>query len=155
MSGQGWLVFLFTSIIHLASILAYTLRIARVRTRKVSISFALFNSGACIENGTFLSGSTPREQVQEDIHHGKFENTLAPFHWLLFAGPGQGARRPLDAYLPASFTAGAFDQAANTISPLFTGFSTILHFVYIDPFLSLLTDDVVHEKATKATFGQA
>ena len=41
---------------------------------------------------------------------------------------------------------------ANSFSPLINGFSTILLFVYIDPFLSLLTDDVAGGQVSDAHF---
>jgi hypothetical protein len=41
---------------------------------------------------------------------------------------------------------------ANSFSPLINGFSTILLFVYIDPFLSLLTDDVAGGRVSDAHF---
>jgi hypothetical protein len=43
MSAQVWLVFFFTFIIHLIGALSYALRIAGARTRKIAVSFALFN----------------------------------------------------------------------------------------------------------------
>lgn len=41
---------------------------------------------------------------------------------------------------------------ANNLSPVVNGLSTILLFVFIDPYLSLLTDDVVAGRATAAYF---
>lgn len=41
---------------------------------------------------------------------------------------------------------------ANNLSPVVNALSTILLFVFIDPYLSLLTDDVVSGKATAAYF---
>lgn len=41
---------------------------------------------------------------------------------------------------------------ANSLSPVVNGLSTILLFVYIDPFLSLLTDDVVAGRASEGYF---
>lgn len=41
---------------------------------------------------------------------------------------------------------------ANNLSPLVNGLSTILLFVFIDPYLSLLTDDVVAGRATGVYF---
>jgi hypothetical protein len=41
---------------------------------------------------------------------------------------------------------------ANNLSPLVNALSTVLLFVFIDPYLSLLTDDVVTGKATAAFF---
>ena len=38
------------------------------------------------------------------------------------------------------------------MSPLINGFSTVLLFVYIDPFLSLLTDDVVNGTVSDSRF---
>src|SRR5688500_2574926 len=55
-------------------------------------------SGARIENGTFLSGSTPREKVEEDILQERLENTQPPFHWLL--SPGTPATVPGALLIP-------------------------------------------------------
>jgi hypothetical protein len=44
---------------------------------------------------------------------------------------------------------------ANSLSPVVNGLSTILLFVYIDPYLSILTDDVVAGRATEAFFRRA
>ena len=41
---------------------------------------------------------------------------------------------------------------ANNLSPVINGLSTILLFVYVDPYLSILTDDVVGGRATDAHF---
>jgi hypothetical protein len=41
---------------------------------------------------------------------------------------------------------------ANSLSPVVNALSTILLFVYIDPYLSLLTDDVVSGKASESYF---
>jgi len=44
---------------------------------------------------------------------------------------------------------------ANSLSPVVNGLSTVLLFVYIDPYLSILTDDVVAGRATEAFFRRA
>jgi hypothetical protein len=44
---------------------------------------------------------------------------------------------------------------ANSLSPVVNGLSTVLLFVYIDPYLSILTDDVVAGRATDAFFRRA
>lgn len=41
---------------------------------------------------------------------------------------------------------------ANNMSPIINGLSTILLFIYIDPYLSILTDDVVDGRASGAFF---
>jgi hypothetical protein len=54
--------------------------------------------------------------------------------------------------LYAGYLNPALRVTANSFSPFINGFSTILLFVYIDPYLSLLTDDVVNGKASEAHF---
>lgn len=44
---------------------------------------------------------------------------------------------------------------ANNLSPVVNGLSTVLLFVFVDPYLSLLTDDVVAGRATDAHFRRA
>ena len=41
---------------------------------------------------------------------------------------------------------------ANNLSPVINAVSTILLFIFIDPYLSLLTDDVTAGRATEAVF---
>jgi len=56
----------------------------------------------------------------------------------------------------ASLYAGHLDPqlrlTANSLSPVINALSTILLFVFIDPYLSILTDDVVSGQATEALF---
>ena len=56
----------------------------------------------------------------------------------------------------ASLYAGHLDPqlrlTANSLSPVINALSTILLFVFIDPYLSILTDDVVSGEATEALF---
>ncbi len=54
--------------------------------------------------------------------------------------------------LYAGYLNPALRVTANSFSPLINGFSTILLFVYIDPYLSLLTDDVVNGKVSNSHF---
>lgn len=44
---------------------------------------------------------------------------------------------------------------ANSLSPVVNGLSTVLLFVYIDPYLSILTDDVTAGRATEGFFRRA
>jgi hypothetical protein len=44
---------------------------------------------------------------------------------------------------------------ANNLSAVVNGISTVLLFVFIDPYLSLLTDDAVSKRATEADFRRA
>lgn len=45
-----------------------------------------------------------------------------------------------------------FRTTASTLSSLITGLATILLFVFIDPYLSIMTDDVIAGKASEAQF---
>ena len=231
MSAQVWLVFFFTFVIHLISTLSYALRIAGTRTRKIALSFALFNILA-LASRTAHSFQVPllAKHVEQNILRGTLSNTESDFRWLLLAATlatvlgalliptaqrlltravesfdlhrsiprllvralsRSGIRHAREAFsLPvrnnltravnlrhvprrivvanifatALITTGAFSSlyagylnptlrvTANSFSPLINGFSTILLFVYIDPFLSLLTDDVVNHKVSETDF---
>jgi Alternate to MurJ len=56
------------------------------------------------------------------------------------------------ASLYAGYLNPALRVTANSLSPVVNGLSTILLFVFIDPYLSILTDDVVLGKTTEAQF---
>ncbi len=59
----------------------------------------------------------------------------------------------------ASLYAGALNPAyrvtASTLSSVINGFATILLFVFIDPHLSIMTDDVVEGRTSEASFRRA
>ena len=56
------------------------------------------------------------------------------------------------ASLYAGYLIPELRMTANNLSPVVNGLSTILLFVYIDPYLSLLTDDVLAGKETEPFF---
>jgi hypothetical protein len=56
------------------------------------------------------------------------------------------------ASLYAGYLNPALRLTANNMSPIINGLSTILLFAFIDPYLAVLTDDVVEGKATGAYF---
>ncbi len=62
----------------------------------------------------------------------------------------------LTAGVIASLYAGTLNPSlrvtANTLSPVVNAVSTILLFLFIDPYLAVLTDDVVGGRTTEATF---
>jgi hypothetical protein len=80
------IICLLTFIIHLIGTLAYSVRIAGVRTRRIAVSFALFNilvlvsrtSNSC--QGPFLA-----KRVEENLLHPTAHNLLSDFRWLLFS----------------------------------------------------------------------
>lgn len=56
------------------------------------------------------------------------------------------------ASLYAGFLRPELRVTANNLSPVVNGFSTVLLFVFVDPYLSLLTDDVVAGRASEGHF---
>jgi len=82
------LIFLcsLTFIIHLVGTLAYSIRIAGVRTRKIAISFALFNILVLVSRtsnsflGPFLAKRVENNLLESAAHH-----LLADFRWLLLS----------------------------------------------------------------------
>ena len=84
MDVQLVILCVLTFVIHLIGTLAYAARIAGVRTRRIAVSFALFNILVLVSRtsnsfqGPFLAKRI-EENISEDIVHG----LLADFRWLL------------------------------------------------------------------------
>jgi hypothetical protein len=230
MNRQVTVVFLLTFIINLIGTLAYALRIAGVRTRRIAVSLAVFNILLLVSRtANTFQGPLLAKHIERNILGGPFSNVEHDLRWLIlaaslatFAGVFliptfqrlfSKTIASLDTYrsLPrlavrifyrsswrqvrdsASFpsrenlamlrfaeaprvilifnmlataflTVGVFSSlyagylkpelrvTANNLSPIINAFSTILLFVFIDPYLSFLTDDVVNGKATEARF---
>src|SRR6185369_16980044 len=78
------IICLLTFVIHLIGTLAYSVRIAGVRTRRIAVSFALFNILVLVSRtsnsfqGPFLAKRI-EENISESIAHG----LLQDFRWLL------------------------------------------------------------------------
>ncbi len=223
-----------TALIHLIGALAYAARIAGVRTRRIAMSFALFNALVLVSrlsNG-FL-GPLIASRVEDAIASGGGAFLLADFRMLMLASTlgvmlgialiptGQRlfvaaitrmqhrrslARLALRSVTPAglrtlrhsvalpkvtsvhrarpprevgwgfliancaaqsilvvgvlaSIYAGYLNPeyrvTASQLSALINGFATILLFLFIDPQLSILTDDVVDAKLSEASFRRA
>lgn len=223
-----------TFVIHLIGTLAYAVRIAGVRTRRIALSFALFNVLVLVSRtSNSFQGPFLAKRIEQVLKGGAADHLLADFRWLLlsataatvlgaFAVPtfqrlfsravmhfqahrsipklvahgvaGGGltyARRavtvPSTAHLKdirptkevspwviglnvgaqalvtvavfASLYAGALNPAyrvtASTLSSVINGVATILLFVFIDPHLSVMTDDVVEGRTSEAAFRRA
>lgn len=84
MDAQLFLLCVLTFVIHLIGALAYAVRIAGVRTRRIAMSFALFNVLVLLSRasnafqGPFLS-----KRIESDLLHGAGQNLLADFQWLM------------------------------------------------------------------------
>ncbi|WP_435419098.1 lipid II flippase Amj family protein [Parerythrobacter aurantius] len=223
-----------TAIINLIGALAYSARIAGVRTRRIAMSFALFNMLVLVSrlsNG-FLAPLVAK-RVEVAIHAGREAELLGDFRWMmasasiavlvgillmptgqrLFARAIDGMRkRPSlmqlalrsatpsgmrtladaltvpkvrslgDLQRPrqlgwsivaanvlaqallavgvfASIYAGVlepqFRVTASQLSAVVNGFATILLFAFIDPHLSVLTDDVIDGDMDEASYRRA
>lgn len=231
MTIQIILVLIFTLIIHLISTLSYSVRIVGIRTRKIAISFALFNIMVLVSR-TSNSFQAPllAKWIENNINLGINPGTLE-IRYILFAatlatiigglliptfqrvlsnsvenfslhksvprlilhgftktGISQFKKelklpdRPnfqidksllidfpikifiYNIFAVAILTVGVLSSlyagflepdlrtTASTLSAVVNGFATILMFIFIDPYLSGLTDDVVEGKFSEIGF---
>ena len=231
MDSQLLAICLLTGLIHLIGALAYAARIAGVRTRRIAMSFALFNALVLVSrlsNG-FL-GPLIAKRVEAAILSPGREALLGDFRLLMLASTGgvlvgivlvptaqrmfaaviagmqkrrslarivlrsatpgglrtirtslavprvDGARswrRPASvswgvlvanclaqailvvgvlASIYAGYLIPEYRVTASQLSALINGFATILLFLFIDPQLSILTDDVIDGKLGEAEF---
>ena len=85
------IICLLTFIIHLIGTLAYSVRIAGVRTRRIAVSVALFNILVLISrtSNTFQGpclGKRIEAQIQEaQLQHGACHSLITDFRWLLLS----------------------------------------------------------------------
>src|SRR5579863_3371060 len=85
------IICLLTFIIHLIGTLAYAVRIAGIRTRRIAVSFALFNILILVSrtSNTF-QGPFLAKRIEDNINHGLANHDLSnglltDFRWLLFS----------------------------------------------------------------------
>jgi hypothetical protein len=80
------LIFALTFIIHLIGTLAYAVRIAGVRTRRIAVSFALFNILVLVSrvSNTF-QGPFMAKRVEEGLLQPASHSLIADFRWLLLS----------------------------------------------------------------------
>ncbi|HEY1787384.1 MAG TPA: lipid II flippase Amj family protein [Verrucomicrobiae bacterium] len=80
------IICLLTFIIHLIGTLAYSVRIAGVRTRRIAVSFALFNILVLVSR-TSNAFQSPflAKRVEENLLHPTAHDLLADFRWLIFS----------------------------------------------------------------------
>lgn len=73
-------------IIHLVGTLAYSVRIAGVRTRRIAISFALFNILTLVSRtSNSFQGPFLAKRVEENLIHPSAHNLVSDFRWLLLS----------------------------------------------------------------------
>lgn len=223
-----------TFIIHLIGTLAYSVRIAGVRTRRIAVSFALFNVLVLLSRtSNSFQGPFLAKRVEENLAHTVSHSLLTDFRWFLlsatlatvvgafliptfqrvfsgavlhfqihrsvsrllihgffqggithirdavrmpapanvtqlYVGSGVSARViVLNVVAVALWTVGVFASlyagslnpelrvTASTLSSIVNGVATILMFVFIDPHMSMMTDDVVEGRVSEPSFRQA
>ena len=234
MDLQLLVICILTFVIHLIGTLAYAVRIAGIRTRRIAVSFALFNILILVSrtSNTF-QGPFLAKRIEDNINHGISNGLLSDFRWLLFSasfatvvgailiptfqrafsravlhfhvhrsvprlllhGFFKGGlsqfkdlmRLPavenvtrlherraippqvvvLNVAAVALWTVGVFAAlyagylnpelrvTASTLSSVINGVATIMMFVFIDPQMSIMTDDVVEGKVSEPQFRRA
>src|SRR4051794_1427332 len=86
MDVQLAIIFGLTFIIHLIGTLAYSVRIAGVRTRRIAMSFALFNVLVLVSRtSNSFQGPFLAKRVEESLGSQGPHNMLADFRWLLLS----------------------------------------------------------------------
>jgi hypothetical protein len=84
MDTQLWLICFLTFVIHLIGTLAYSVRIAGVRTRRIAVSFALFSILVLVSrtSNSFL-GPFLAKRVESNLAGTMSTHLLGDFRWLL------------------------------------------------------------------------
>src|ERR1700733_4210473 len=78
------IICVLTFIIHLIGTLAYSVRIAGVRTRRIAVSFALFNILVLVSRtSNSFQGPFLAKRVEQNLLHPTAHNLLSDFRWLL------------------------------------------------------------------------
>jgi hypothetical protein len=234
MDVQLLVICVLTFVIHLIGTLAYAVRIAGVRTRRIAVSFALFNILILVSrtSNTF-QGPFLAKRIEDNINHGVSHGLLMDFRWLLLSASlatvvgalliptfqrafsravlhfhahrsvprlllhgffkgglsqfkdlmrlpavenvtritGQRSVSPrvviLNVVAVALWTVGVFAAlyagyldpelrvTASQLSSVINGAATIMMFVFIDPQMSIMTDDVVEGKVSEPQFRRA
>jgi hypothetical protein len=86
MDGNLLVICLLTFVIHLVGTLAYAVRIAGVRTRRIAISFAMFNILVLVSRtSNAFQGPYLAKRIEHNLASGVASGVLADFRWLLFA----------------------------------------------------------------------
>src|SRR5258706_15608426 len=77
---------LLTFVIHLIGTLAYSVRIAGVRTRRIAVSFALFNVLVLVSRtSNSFQGPFLAKRVEENLAQPTAHSLTADFRWLLLS----------------------------------------------------------------------
>jgi len=232
--AQLAIICFLTFIIHLIGTLAYSVPLTGIRTRRIAVSFALFNVLVLISRtSNSFQGPFLAKRVEQTLAQPVSYQLLADFRWLLVAatcgtvagafliptfqrlfsravlhfqvhrsiprlllhgllrGGIAGIRDAVSLPAAANFTELRFNPlvsprlmalnmaavalwtvgvfaalyagylkpelrvTASTLSSVVNGVATILMFVFIDPQISMMTDDVLEGRVSEPTFRRA
>jgi len=234
MDLQLFVICALTFVIHFIGTLAYAVRIAGVRTRRIAVSFAMFNILVLVSRtSNSFQGPFLAKRIEHNIHMGVSTGLLQDFRWILLSATlatvvaaffiptfqrlfskavvhfqvhrsipkllmhgffkgglsqlrqmsavpapknlsqmrvGQGMSMSvvvLNVVAIALWTIGVFASlyagylnpelrvTSSTLSSVVNGVATIMMFVFIDPYMSVMTDDVVEGKVSEQLFRRA
>lgn len=234
MDTQLAIICALTFVIHLIGTLAYAVRIAGVRTRRIAVSFALFNILVLVSRtSNSFQGPFLAKRIEENIGQGVTHGLLGDFRWILLSATlativgafliptfqrifsravlhfqihrsvprllmhgffkgglsqlknvasipvagnvtqmrmGHGISTwviVLNVIAVALWTIGVFASlyagylnpefrvTSSTLSSVVNGVATIMMFVFIDPHMSVMTDDVVEGRTSESQFRKA
>jgi hypothetical protein len=86
MDLQLLIICILTFIIHLIGTLAYAARIAGVRTRRIAISFSLFNILILVSRtSNSFQGPFLAKRIENNLAGGMAHGLLADFRWMLWS----------------------------------------------------------------------
>lgn len=86
MDTQLVIICFLTFVIHLVGTLAYSVRIAGVRTRRIAVSLALFNILVLVSRtSNSFQGLALAKRVENNLGPGVAHNLLSDFRWFLLS----------------------------------------------------------------------
>jgi len=86
MTTQVIIVLILSFIISVIATLAYAVRIVGVRTRRIAVSFAVFNIFALVSRTAYtIQGPLLSKTIENRIIQGTASNMLGTFRWILLA----------------------------------------------------------------------
>ena len=140
MDIQLLVICILTFVIHLIGTLAYAARIAGVRTRRIAISFSIFNILILVSRtSNSFQGPFLAKRIENNIAGGVAHGLLADFRWMLWSATL--------ATIVGALLIPTFQRIYGT--------ATILMFVFIDPQMSVMTDDVIEGRTSEPYFRRA
>src|SRR6185503_12200002 len=76
------IICLLTFVIHLIGTLAYSVRIAGVRTRRIAVSFALFNILVLVSRtSNSFQGPFLAKRIEQNLIHPASHSLISDFRW--------------------------------------------------------------------------